>query len=337
MSAKRKLAVGLSAAMVLAAAAVAGCGDDDKDTNSGDATQAPKIAYVTYLYADYQQAEEAGLKKVVGPVGGSVRVYNANFDPQKLTQQCTDAVTSGRFNVIVLTPSVGPTGVPCVKAAKAAGIPVIAMELAVGKDPDNVAPQVDGVVGSVVTPQSPGGDTVAELVKGACAGKDPCNLITDTIPGDTFGEITLAKVKAVPGVKIIQKINTNYDPAQMAKIAADTFTRNKNADVLMTLSDQQALAAVPAIKAAGLTGKIKLIGAGGSRQGAAAIADGTMYGTGATWPFQYGTTAGKMAIQAVNGDKVDPNAVDANKIDTPLVVTKDNVSQFKPEWGAAAN
>jgi ribose transport system substrate-binding protein len=335
-----RLALGLSAAILVAATAVAGCGSDDK--SSGGSTTAAKtlkpakVAYVTYRYEDYQQAAEAGLKVGVKPSGGSVTVFNAAFDPQKQQKQCEDAVTSGRYNVIALAAVSPPTGVPCVKAAKAAGIPVIALELTVGKSASVVEPQVDGVVGSVVLPQAPTGIYETEMVKKACAGKDPCNVVMDSVPGDTYGTILTAAVKAVPGVKIINKINTNFDPSQMAKTAPDMFASNPNIDVLVTLADGQAIAAIPAAKAAGLFGKVKLLATGGSRQGAAAIADGSIFGTLASWPFQMGVAAGKMAVQAANGQTLEPNAVNGLTIDKPAVVTKDTVAQFKPEWGAPA-
>lgn len=337
MSTRRKLAAGMSAAMILVAAAISGCGDDNNN-DSGKADKAAKVAYLTYIYADYQQAEEAGIKEGIKSSGGSVKVFNAEFDPDKQQKQCEDAITSGRFNAFVLSSVLPPTGVACVAAAKAAGIPVIAMETVVGADADlnDVNPQVDGVVGSIQTALNIGTANDAKLVEDACDGKDPCNVIADTIPGDPFGDAFLKAISAVPGVKVIQKINTNYDPSQMQKIAADTFAAHPDVDLLFTLSDQQALAAVPALKEAGMLEQVKLIGGGGSRQGAEAIADGILFGTLATWPFQTGKIAGEMAVKAVNGEKIDPAGVEGQEIDTPQVVTKDTVDQFKPEWGASA-
>jgi ribose transport system substrate-binding protein len=336
MNTRLKLAAGLSAAMVLAAVAVSGCGSDNNNSGADKTAKAAKVAYLTYIYADYQQAEVAGMKEAFKASGSSLTTFSANFDPTKQQKQCTDAISSGRFNVIVLASVTPPTGVPCVTAAKAAGIPVVAMETNVGKDVNNVNPQVAGVVGSVQTAFDNAASNEAKLVEGACAGKNPCNIIADTVPGDPFGAAFLAAAKSVSGVKIIQNINTNYDPTQMQKIAADTFAAHPDADVLLTLSDQQALAAVPARKEAGLTDKVALIGAGGSRQGAQAIADGVMFGTLGIWPKQIGKIAGEMAVKAANGEKIDPAGVEAQDLDEPDVVTKDNVSEFKPEWGASA-
>lgn len=339
-------AAAVAFAVVTAGAIGAGCGSDDdgaataqKSSTAGASASAKpaEVAYVTYTYADFQQAEEEGLKAAVEPGGGSVTVLNGNFDPQKSQQQCADAVSSGRYNVIVLSPLSPPTGVPCVTAAAAADIPVVSLETLVGDDINTVEPQVDGVVGVIAFTTESGAKALAQVVEEACAGKDPCRVIADVIPGDPFGATNLEHVSALPGVEIVQKINTMYDPGQMRKLAPDVLSRNPDADVLMVMSDQQALAAVPAVQEKGMSDQIKLIGLGGSRQGAAAVADGTLYGTLSNWPRQMGKIAGEMAVKAVNGQAIDPAGVDALQIDKPLTVTPETVDQFEPEWGAAAN
>jgi ribose transport system substrate-binding protein len=336
---------------LLAAVVVAGCGSSSGSSSSSGASTASqsanpsgsttasgkpaKVAYITYDYADYQQAEQSGLKAAVSPGGGSVTLFNANFDPQALQQQCKDAVSSGRYNVIVLSPVTPPTGVPCVVAAKAAGIPVVAMEGAVGTNPNDINPQVPGVVGSVGTTDIRGARDMAKAVQEGCAGKNPCNVITDTIPGDPLGEMVLTALKAVPGVKIVDNINSNYDTSKMHSIAPDAFAAHPNTDALVTFDDAVSLATVPAIKAAGLTGKVKLFAAGGSRQGAKAVADGVMFAVLGTWPYREGKVAGEMAVKAANGQPISPAGVDAQNLGKPEIVTKATVSEFQPEWGPA--
>src|SRR5687767_14590951 len=99
-----------AAALAVAASALAliasGCGDDDSGSTTsggggGSTTKAADkpvdVAYISYALTDYVQAEQKGLEDAVKPGGGSVRLFNANFDPQKLIQQCQDAVNSGRY------------------------------------------------------------------------------------------------------------------------------------------------------------------------------------------------------------------------------------------------
>src|SRR3978361_355604 len=152
MSTRRRTIGSLAA---VAALAVAGCGSDDGDgaasgastTSTGaKATKKVNVAYASYGNTDSVQAEVAGRKKAVSPGGGSVKVFSADFDPQKQLKQCQDAITSGRYNASVLSPVDPAHGVPCIKAAEAAKVPVATIEQAVGPDPYSLKPQFAGVV-----------------------------------------------------------------------------------------------------------------------------------------------------------------------------------------------
>jgi ribose transport system substrate-binding protein len=294
------------------------------------------VAYVTYALTDYVQAEEKGVKSVVEPDGGSVTVFNASFDPQKLTQQCQDAITSGRYNAILLAPVDSPSGKPCAAAAKAAGIPVVTIELPVGDDPNNITPQAPGIVGVVAGSIPTNAEAIAGLTKKACAGKDPCKAIVElAFPSDPLTNAVLDAVKKdVPNIDVVQTVVGQYDPSIIAKVFPDALAAHPDTNVFVSAADSQALAVVPALKQAGKLDQVKLIGSGGSFLGKKAIEDGTMFGTIGNWPEQHAEAAAKMLTQAVNGEPVDPDSVDAFLIDKPLVVEKGNVDQFQPEWGA---
>ncbi|UGS37298.1 hypothetical protein DSM104329_03713 [Capillimicrobium parvum] len=352
MRSSRVLALGAMLGAV--ALTAAGCGSSGGDSSTSAATgsgtaastgasttvssggKPAKVAYVTYAMNDYVSVEVDGVKKAVEPDGGSVTVFNANFDPQKMTQQCQDAISSGRYNGIVIAPVTAPTGVPCVKAAQAAGIPVVTIEIQVGTSTERMDPQVEGVVGVVGFPTSQNAKKIAGLTAEACKGQDPCKIIGEVAtPDDPVTNQVIDTVKKdVPGADVVQTVVGQYDPSMIAKAFPDALSAHPDAQVFVSAADSQALAVVPALKQAGKLGRVKLIGSGGSRLGAKAIADGTMFGTVANWPLQHGEAAGRMVVQAVNGEKVDPQSVNALEIDTPSLVTKATVSQFKPEWGA---
>ncbi|HWT93202.1 MAG TPA: sugar ABC transporter substrate-binding protein [Solirubrobacteraceae bacterium] len=340
---KRFSAAGV-VALALAAGGLTACGDD-ANTDAGNASgggdgkaKAAKVAYVTYAYTDFVQAEEQGVKDVVGKAGGSVQVFNANFDAQKLNTSCQDAVRSGRYNAILLGSVDSPTGVPCVTAAKAANIPVVTIEPPVGKNVDTTEIQVDGVVGAVTLASTPNADNLVEVAKLACEGLDPCEIIAEVAtPSDHFTNEAVKRVAAdVPGAKIVQKVAGQYDPSIIAKVFPDALSAHPETDVFLAAADSQALAVVPALKKAGKFGKVRLTGNGGSRLGAKAVADGTMFATAGNWPREMGNLAAEMLTKAINGEKIENPAIDAITMDEPRIVTKETVSQFKPEWGAEA-
>jgi ribose transport system substrate-binding protein len=340
-------ALALAVFLGSAALGVAGCGSSSGGGTAPPATGAAtgattsgggkpvNVAYLTYALTDYVAAEEKGLKRVIEPTGGKVTVFNANFDPQKQTQQCQDAVSSGRYDAVLLASVTPPTGVPCATAAHAAGIPVATIENQTGTSVEDINPQVPGVVGVNTIPVGSNAKALADLTAKACAGLDPCKIIAEVAtPNDPLTNAVVDAVKKLPNADVQQVISGQYDPSVIAKAFPDALSAHPDTEVFVSAADSQALAVVPVLKQAGKLGKIKLIGNGGSRLGAKAIADGTLFGTLGNWPEQGGAISGKMLIQAVNGETVDPKGVDGLKIDTPLVVTKANVDQFHPEWGA---
>jgi ABC-type sugar transport system substrate-binding protein len=165
-----------------------------------------------------------------------------------------------------------------------------------------------------------------------------CEVIQElAFPSDPYSVATTKAIEAkVPNAKIVQKIVGQYDPSTVAKAFPDALSAHPDADIFVASSDQTALAVLPALKQAGKTAQVKLLGAGGSRQGTKAVKDGTLFGTIGNWPEQSTEAIGKMMIQSVNGKPVSPNSIDMFTIDKPAVVTKDNIAQFTPEWGPAA-
>ncbi len=281
------------------------------------------------------QAETDGLKKSIEASGGSVENFAANFDPQKQLQQCTDAITSGRFNVIVLDPADPVGAIPCAKAAKEAGIPVVNLEVVLGPDINAVDPQVEGVVGSVTITAGSNAKGMVDQTVAACEGIDPCKVIVEvSTPSDPFTNEVPKQLKALGGnIEIVQTIVGQYDPATIQKSFADALSAHADANVFLSASDSNALAVLDQVKAAGLEGKLKLLGNGGSRRGAKAVADGTLVSTLGNWPFKMGEKAGEMAVKAANGLPIEPAGVDALTLSEPFLLTKDTVGQFVAEWG----
>lgn len=340
-------------ALALGLVVLAGCGsssDDDSTRTSASSTaaaapstpattttaaKAVNAAFVATTFSSYVQSQQDGMEEVLKPNGGSIKLFNGNFDPTKVNSACQDAVSSGRYNVIFLQVLDPPVGVPCVKSAKAAGIPVVAMSNAIGTDPNDLQPQIDGVVGGVyLTPEGNAKGSV-EQVTAACEGvTPPCKVIVEIgTPTDPLSNQAADAVAKLPGVKVVQKFASNYDSGVVAKTLPDILTAHPDANVYMSLSDESGLAGLPAIKAAGLSGKIKVLGSGGTPSGAKAVKSGAFFSSSGQWPVQEGEAAGKMAQQAVDGVPVEPNAIEAFAIDSPAILNKETVDEFKPEWG----
>jgi ABC-type sugar transport system substrate-binding protein len=332
----KRYAIAVVGALALSAVAVAGCGDDNDGSSDSGGDKPAKVAMLVSSFTDYQKAQQDGLEKVLKPNGGSVKVFDAGFDPSKQLTQCTDVINSGRYNVILLNAPDPPSGAPCAKAAAKTNIPVIANSVAIGKDFNATEPQVDGVVGGVlITPVNNGKATV-ESVKAACEGAEPpCKLIVEQGSAtDVFSNEILKQLSEMDGVKVVKKFITLYDPAEVSKAVPDILSAHADADVYVSSADNTAVVAAGLIKDAGLADSMKVLGNGASHAGLAAVKDGSLFSTIGDWPFQQGEILAKMATQAVNGKTVDPKVVVAQDIDTPLLINKDNADEAKSEWGA---
>jgi ribose transport system substrate-binding protein len=325
--------IAATAASVLAIGLVAaGCGSDNKD-NGGGKTKA-NVAVLFYTMTDYNQAQEKGLKAGLADNGGTYKIFVSNFDPSAQVKQCQDAITSGKYNAIVIIPVIPPTATPCAKAAAAAKIPLISADVPVGNDPSSVPPTVDGVTGQVIIPLKSSTQTQVDSVKKACEGIDPCEVIAASDP------VTNLPIKLIgeqiPNAKVVSKFVTGYDPAAVVKAMPDQLAAHPGVDVILFAADSSTTAAIPTIKKAGLIDKVKSIGNGGSYLGIDAIKSGEMYTTLMLYPQTAFKAVGEMAVKAVNGEKLDPVGINQLELKDPVVVTKDNVDEAKPEWGATA-
>ncbi|HWI21397.1 MAG TPA: substrate-binding domain-containing protein, partial [Baekduia sp.] len=177
---------------------------------------------------------------------------------------------------------------------------------------------------------------VAELTKSACEGKDPCNAIVEIAnPADELTNLALKAIRdgqAGSNVKVVGTFQSNYDPAQVTKNLPDLLTANPETNVVVTIADNTAVAAVPIVKESGKD--IKITANGGSRAGAKGVKSGELSGSLGLWPRQAGVIAGEAALKAINGETIEQPGVDQFKIDKPFLLNKDNIDQFKPEWGA---
>ncbi|HWI21964.1 MAG TPA: sugar ABC transporter substrate-binding protein, partial [Baekduia sp.] len=245
-------------------------------------------------------------------------------------------ITSGRYNAIVLAPVTSSSALACVRQAKAADIPVVALDVSLGKDPRAVEPTMDGVVAQVVWGMESNAKNIAGLAKKACEGKDPCNAIVEiATPSDELTNIALQELKdggAGDNVKVVGTFASNYDAAAVTKALPDLLTAHPDTNVIVMAADNTAVAAIAVVKDAGKD--ILVTGTGGSRAGVKAVKSGQMFGSLGIWPRQAGVKAAEFALKAINGEKIDQPGVDEFKMDEPQLLYKDNIDEFTPEWGA---
>jgi ribose transport system substrate-binding protein len=339
-------ALGTTAAI---AAVLSACGSSDTSAGTSGATgatagsdggKAANVAFLTFSNDGlYLPKEVEGVTDVIGRSGGTVKIFDAKLDQQKQLNQCQDAISSGRYNVIVLQP-VDPAGAAvCAREAAAADIPVFAFEFPVGTDPNTLEPQLDGVDGSVVGTIQSQAEKTFQAFEAGCKGDSDCKVALEVASrADPLGsaQIDLLKSKGpAAGIQLVAITEGAYDIAQTAQKLPDVLQANPDLDVFLTEADTNAIAAIPIIKDAGMSDQIKIMGLGGSTSMIDAIKSGTAYGTVAYWPRTAGTVVGQMIQDTLDGKTVAEPAVDLQAVapGQPVIVTQENVDTFTPEWG----
>ncbi|MFT3865141.1 MAG: sugar ABC transporter substrate-binding protein [Solirubrobacterales bacterium] len=353
----KKIVLRLWAPAVLAALAVlviAGCGSSgssssstasSETTSGGGSTsgseasegsgEAPKAAVLYQTVTDFTTPQVEGIEKEIDAAGGSIQEFNSNFNPQKQLEQCQDAITSGRYNVIVISAADSPSAVPCAEQAKGAGIPVVAIQNPVGKDRDKVAPQIDSVLGSAVVPQPENAELTFEIVEKACKGNSHCKLVIEMGEGSNPLDTPELEedAKKSSNIELVQVTEGHYNPGATAESVPQILSANPDLDVYVFESDTNALAAVAPIKEAGLSDQVKIVSDGGSTAGVEGVKKGTIYGTVAFFPITMGEEAGRMAVEAVQKGTVENDAVSMFELGEPLLIYKENAAEFEAQWG----
>ncbi len=333
-------------AALMASTALVGCGSsDDETTTAAGSDGAAKNVRVGLLLAGetaYEAANVRGAKATAEKAGASVVEFSANFDPGQQLQQCMDVITAKKVDQLVIVPVDGSAILPCVAAAKDAGIGVFSIDTPIGPDYTSKEIQDPGVTGQVIQPITDDARAAVDMVLAACGDKDPCKVALGVgEPSFTYSASKLKYEKEFiaehPNLEVVATIQTGLSQPDKAHSAAqDLLSKHKDLDVILTDDDIGLTGVERAIESAGRSGQIALIGDAASGTGVQAIKDGRWFGSVIYMPETTGAKVMEMAIAHGRGEELTDNnltVLDLNPLKT-LQLTKENVDEFSPEWDA---
>lgn len=331
--------VALAALLAACALALAACGSSGGGSTQAKATKHLKIAFLPGITANpYFQVEIAAAKALAAKQNVGLTVIDSQLDAQKQVQQLQDLVATKQVDGVLLVPLDGAALVPGVQAALHSGIAVGAADVPIGPDPTKTATQVRGVAVYSGRPFSSHGENMGKLAIQACNGIDPCKVaFMYGVKASTYDQALYEGFKraiaSTPTVKIVAQAEGGYTREGGLKATQDLLQAQHDLNVLVAV-DQEALGGESAIQAAGLAGKIKVIGYGGTRQAVAAVAAGRWFGDDVQVPVNEATLGLRGVIDAVRSGKLtgyaDPVAA-AHAPDGGLI-TKANASRFTAQY-----
>jgi ribose transport system substrate-binding protein len=233
--------------------------------------------------AQFYQDMESGMKSEAAKYGYTVVVVDAARDNAKQQSQVEDFI-SQKVAAIVLTPYDSQAIGSAIVEANKSQIPVFTADIA--------SASKDGkVVSHIASDNVQGGMQAAKLMCAALPGhvgtiaiidEPEVTSVQDRVKGFKDG------LKACPGVTVVSDIDGGGERAKASSSMEDILQSHKDLKGVFGINDDSALGAAKAIEAAGLKGKVMVIGYDASPDARTAIAAGSMYGDAIQHPDQIG-------------------------------------------------
>lgn len=243
-----------------------------------------------------------GAKAKAKTLGMTIDVQNAN-NADQASLDLASAALNKKPAVLIMDPVSSASGGSIVALANTAGVPVVAFDrmpeggdlkafigydaIAAGKNGAKALGEALGGKGKIVEIQGIMGTSVAqERSKGFNEG-----------------------IKAFPGIKIVATQPAEFDRGKALNVMTNVLQSNRDIAGVYAANDEMALGVIAALKAAGLTEKVKVVGNDGIADAVKAVKAGTMYATNAESPFALGSEVMALAGKVANGEQVDKNKV----------------------------
>jgi len=248
--------------------------------------------------------------------GIKVITVDAQGNSSTQVSQIEDLITR-QIDVLIYIPA-GATaaGVP-VKAAKAAGIPVIAV--------DRNAPDAPGDT-FIASDSVDGAKTLAEYVGKITDGKGRIAILQGqlgTTPENDRAKGFEEGLKAFPNLKVVAQQPAEWAQDKGFAVAQDLLQRDPNITVFFGRADAMALGAAQAVKVGNLDHPVVVVGFDGDVAGLKAVQSGVLNATMTQQTQKMGRLAVASAIDLKAG-----KAVPKEQLLPTVLTTKENVAPF---------
>jgi ribose transport system substrate-binding protein len=235
--------------------------------------------------AQFYQDMEAGMKSEAAKFGYTVLVVDASRDNSKQQSQVEDFI-SQKVAAIVLTPYDSQAIGSAIVEANKANVPVFTADIANGSAQGKV-------VAHIASDNVQGGAQAGKLMCAALGKSGGSVAIIDepevTSVQDRVKGFKAALASGCPNVKIVADIDGGGERAKASSSMDDILQAHKDLKGVFGINDDSALGAAKAIDAAGLKGKVAVVGYDATPEARTAIAGGSMYGDAIQHPDQIGS------------------------------------------------
>jgi ribose transport system substrate-binding protein len=275
----------LAMSVVFAACSNASSNSSGESSAAPGASKATKTIGVSIQNreAQFYQDMENGMKAEAAKHGYALIVVDANRDNAKQQSQVEDFI-SKKVDAIVLTPYDSQAIGSAIVEANKANIPVFTADIA------STAKQ-GTVVAHIASDNVEGGAQAGKLICAAVGKSGSVAIINEpevTSVQDRVKGFRAAVKSGCPDVNVVADFDAGGQRDKAANVMGDVLQSHKDLKGVFGINDDSALGALTAIRAAGLNGKLAVVGYDATPEARAAIKSGDMYGDAIQFPDQIG-------------------------------------------------
>ncbi|MER8792078.1 substrate-binding domain-containing protein [Mesorhizobium sp. M0189] len=262
-----------------------------------------------------------GAQKAADAAGAKLVIFNANNVPSAQNDAIENYVTQKVDGIILV--AIDVNGVkPAITAAKAAGIPVIAIDAQI-PDGDNIS--FIGVDNTKAGEDI--GKFYADYVKTEMGGKAKIGIVgalNSFIQNQRLDGFKKAVTESGQAVTFLDTVDGQNVQETALSASENLMTANPDMNSLYATGEPALLGAVSAVTSQGRTGDVKVFGWDLTKQAVQGIDDGWVVAVVQQDPAGEGKAAVEALGKLKKGEKIDPI------INIPVtIVTKKNVDQYR--------
>lgn len=270
------------------------------------------------FFNDMQKGAEEAARQA--NVTLTVQAAEREIDVEKQMQIIENLIQS-KVDVLCVTPSGSKEIVPAIIKANQAGIPVLILDTRV--HPETLQAAGGRIATFIGSDNLEGGRVAGEFMVKTLGGKGKVAIL-EGIPGHETGDSRLKgfrqAVSLAPGIEIVSSQTANWERDQGYNVFQNMLQAQPDIQGLFACSDLMALGAVEAIRVAGKSGKITVIGFDAFSEARDAVKKGLMAATVAQFSSEMGRLGIENAARLLKGEQIPPEQTVRIQL-----ITKENV------------
>uniref|UniRef100_UPI0035A05AC4 substrate-binding domain-containing protein n=1 Tax=Jeotgalibaca porci TaxID=1868793 RepID=UPI0035A05AC4 len=194
---------------------------------------------------------EEGINNLAEENGTKIKSLDAQNDTAKQTNDVDDLIQQG-VDILLINPVDSSAITPAVESANAKGIPVITIDR---------SSESGKILALVASDNVEGGEMAAEYIK-QISGENVETVQLEGVPGASAsrergkGFMNIAE----ESLNVIDSQTANFNRAEGLTVMENMLQANPSIKAVFAQNDEMALGAIEAIKAAGLSGSIQVVG-----------------------------------------------------------------------------